>query len=98
MYERRTIDRSLRKSKPEELAEVLGMSVDELLESAAIDSVVPGICTNDGCDFTTEYEPDQDAGYLFTAQSVWDGPRPRGGCVRGLASSAEAWPNILCRC
>lgn len=39
------------------------MSVEELLESASIGSVVPGICTNDGCDFTTEYEPDQDAGW-----------------------------------
>jgi len=33
------------------------------LESATIDSVVPGICTNEGCDFTAEYEPDQDAGW-----------------------------------
>lgn len=63
MYERRTLDRSVRKSKLEELADALDMNVDELLESAAIDSVVPGICTNDGCDFTAEYEPDQDAGW-----------------------------------
>ena len=64
MYERRTIDRSTRrKRKLEDLADASGMSVDELLENAAIDSVVPGICTNSGCDYTAEYEPDQDAGW-----------------------------------
>jgi hypothetical protein len=63
MFERRMLDRRIRKSKLEELADACGMSVDELLESAAIDSVVPGICTNDGCDYTAEYEPDQDAGW-----------------------------------
>jgi len=63
MGERRSLDRSARKAKLEELADACSMSVDELLESAAIDSVVPGICTNDGCDYTTEYEPDQDAGW-----------------------------------
>lgn len=63
MYERRTLERSVRKGKLDELADASDMSVDELLENAAIDSVVPGICTNDGCDFTSEYEPDQDAGW-----------------------------------
>lgn len=63
MFERRTIDRSTRKGKLEELADSCGMEVDELLENAAIDSVVPGICTNDGCNYTAEYEPDQDAGW-----------------------------------
>lgn len=63
MYERRTLDRSVRQSKLGELAYACGMSVDELLESAAIDCVVPGICTNNGCDFTADYEPDQDAGW-----------------------------------
>lgn len=63
MCERRPIERSIRRSKLEALAEMLEMSADELLEGAAFDSVVPGICTNDGCDFTGEYEPDQDAGW-----------------------------------
>lgn len=63
MFERRRLDRSVRKSKLNELADAWGMSVDELLESSAIDSVVPAICTNDGCDYTTRYEPDQDAGW-----------------------------------
>ncbi|MEO6191608.1 MAG: hypothetical protein ABIS20_01245 [Thermoanaerobaculia bacterium] len=63
MYQRRTIDRAVRKSKLEELADAWGMSADELLENAAMDSAVPGICTNNGCDYTAEYEPDQDAGW-----------------------------------
>ena len=61
--ERREIDPVVRRAKLEELADASGVSVEELLESAAIDSVVPGICTNGGCDYTTEYEPDQDAGW-----------------------------------
>lgn len=63
MYQRRTIDRSVRKSKLEELADAWGLSADELLENAAMDNAVPGICTNSGCDYTAEYEPDQDAGW-----------------------------------
>ena len=63
MYQRRTIEHGVRKTKLEELADACGMEVDEMLESAAFDSVVPGICTNDGCDYTAEYEPDQDGGW-----------------------------------
>lgn len=28
-----------------------------------MDSVAPGICMNDGCDYITEVEPDQSEGY-----------------------------------
>ena len=38
-------------------------SVDELLEAVFSDAVSPAICMNEGCDFTCEMEPDQDAGY-----------------------------------
>ncbi len=44
------------------LAEDWGMSVMELLEEYAIDSVAPGICMNHDCDYSTEYEPDQHEG------------------------------------
>jgi hypothetical protein len=37
--------------------------VDELLEEYVHESAVPGICMNDGCDFTAEYEPDQREGW-----------------------------------
>jgi hypothetical protein len=44
------------------LAEIEGYSdVLALLEAASTDSVVPGICVNDGCENTSEVEPDQDA-------------------------------------
>lgn len=63
MYERRKLDRHLQKSKLEELADACGTSIDEMLESASMDSVVPGICTNAECDNTIECEPDQDSGW-----------------------------------
>lgn len=63
MCDRRTIKESLRREKLEVLADAWGMTVDELLAEWALDSVVPGICTNDDCEYTTTYEPDQDAGW-----------------------------------
>ncbi len=33
------------------------------LEQCCTDSIVPGICMNDHCDATYEYEPDQDRGW-----------------------------------
>ena len=38
-------------------------SIEELLEAVFSDAVSPAICANEGCDFTCEMEPDQDAGY-----------------------------------
>jgi hypothetical protein len=34
-----------------------------LLEAVFSDSVSPGICMNEGCDYTVEVEPDQDRGW-----------------------------------
>lgn len=34
-----------------------------LLEESVLDSIVPAICTNEGCDYTSDMEPDQDAGW-----------------------------------
>ncbi|MBE3145398.1 MAG: hypothetical protein IMZ61_15975 [Planctomycetes bacterium] len=50
-------------SKLGDLARIEGMTEEELLEQATYDSVAKGICTNPGCDYTTEVEPDQDKGY-----------------------------------
>ena len=36
---------------------------EELAQAAFSDSVSPAICTDADCDYTTEMEPDQDAGY-----------------------------------
>ena len=37
--------------------------VDNFLKAATRDSVCPAICVTEGCDYTTDMEPDQDAGY-----------------------------------
>jgi hypothetical protein len=38
-------------------------SLDDLLVIAVVDSVCPAICMTEGCDHTTEMEPDQTEGY-----------------------------------
>lgn len=38
-------------------------TLETMLEEIISDSVSPGICMNDGCDYTCEVEPDQDAGW-----------------------------------
>lgn len=39
------------------------VSVHDMIENVTMDAVVPGICANNGCDYTTEVEPDQAQGY-----------------------------------
>lgn len=57
-----------------------GMTEDEFMEEYAMESIVPGICMNPGCDFVGEYEPDQDRGYceICGTQSVMSGLRLLG--------------------
>lgn len=43
------------------LAESEGLTVDEMLARAVVDSVSPAICVE--CGATAEMEPDQDRGY-----------------------------------
>jgi len=38
-------------------------AVDTFLMDCAFDSLNPGICQNDGCDYSTDVEPDQGSGY-----------------------------------
>jgi hypothetical protein len=38
-------------------------SAFDLIEANIIDSVVPAICMNEDCDYTTGMEPDQDRGW-----------------------------------
>ena len=38
-------------------------SLDDLLAVAATDSICRAICLTEGCDYTTEMEPDQTEGY-----------------------------------
>ena len=58
------MDDALRQAKLAKLIETEGYESSEgLLEAVFSDSVSPAICMNDGCNFTCEMEPDQDAGY-----------------------------------
>jgi hypothetical protein len=51
-------------AKLERLADMEGYDdVDQLFECRAMDSTVPAICMNAGCDYTADYEPDQDKGW-----------------------------------
>jgi hypothetical protein len=38
-------------------------NLDDLLNASVAGSACPAICMTVGCDYTTETEPDQDAGY-----------------------------------
>lgn len=49
--------------KLELLAEQWDMDIEEMLKMSVFDSVAPGICQNPGCDYSTEVEPDQRAGW-----------------------------------
>jgi hypothetical protein len=58
------MDDALRQAKLAKLVETEGYESSEgLLAAVFSDSVSPAICMNEGCDFTCEMEPDQDAGY-----------------------------------
>ena len=62
--DRRSFTNELKQRKLALLAESEGLAtIDELLELAARDVISPGICTNEGCACTAEYEPDQDRGW-----------------------------------
>ena len=59
-----TIALSQKAAKLMKLCDVEGFKrVEDLLELSVLDSVCPAICMTEGCDYTTEMEPDQDAGY-----------------------------------
>ena len=57
------MDDAIRQAKLAKLVEIEGYdSVEDLIAAVFSDSVSPAICMNEGCDFTCEMEPDQDAG------------------------------------
>ena len=59
-----------------QLAESEGFaSVEELLEACVHDSVNPGICTREDCDYTCEVEPDQDRGWCEECKAPTVKPR-----------------------
>jgi hypothetical protein len=53
-----------RQAKLKQLIEAEGYdTLEQFLEDNAHDSVVPGICLTETCDYTTGVEPDQDKGW-----------------------------------
>ena len=55
---------SKRAAKLMRLCEIEGFrTIEEILFASITDSVCPAICMTEGCDYTTEMESDQDAGY-----------------------------------
>lgn len=45
------------------LAQIKGTELRFLLAESSVKAAVPGICTNDGCSYTSDVEPDQAQGY-----------------------------------
>lgn len=51
-------------AKLDKLAEIEGFDdIMDMLEQYSCDSIVPGICINEDCEYTTEVEPDSRSGY-----------------------------------
>jgi hypothetical protein len=60
-------------TKLQQLAEIEGYpDTDSLVDANIIEDVVPGICTEEGCDYTCSVEPDSEGGYceVCLAQTV----------------------------
>ena len=56
--------RQQKEIKMEDLVDLCGYADQiDFLDDYGFDSIVPGICMNDNCDATYEYEPDQDRGW-----------------------------------
>jgi hypothetical protein len=59
-----TITLSRKAAKLMKLCDLEGYKcLDDLLKASVTDSICPSICMTEGCDYTTEMEPDQNAGY-----------------------------------
>lgn len=59
-----TIVLSNKGAKLMKLCEMEGFKTfDQLLRHVGTDNVCPAICMTEGCNHTTEMEPDQDSGY-----------------------------------
>lgn len=59
-------------TKLERLCEIEGMTLEDILREGTFDGTCYGICTNKGCNYTTEVEPDQEHGWceLCDTQTV----------------------------
>ena len=53
-----------RRAKLLKLAEIAGLpNVADLVDRAAHEPTAPGICSNQGCKYSCDVEPDQDRGW-----------------------------------
>lgn len=50
-------------AKIDDLLEDEGMTEEQFIENYMLDSIVPGICMNEGCSATYLYEPDSRKGH-----------------------------------
>jgi hypothetical protein len=60
---RTAVETNLEASKLDDLAREWGMKTSEFVEEYALETLVPGICMNPDCDYTTDVEPDQREGW-----------------------------------
>ena len=51
------------------LLEIEGLTYTQLCQLSVYDSVIPGICMNPGCDYTTGVEPDQSHGWCEVCET-----------------------------
>ena len=59
-----------------QLIEIEGYaSLDDMLTAVASDSIAPGICIREGCSYSCDVEPDQDAGCRERAAGQASAPR-----------------------
>ena len=57
------LSQELRAKKLQKLAEIEGLSVEQMARNGVGDSVCAAICIRDDCDYATEMEGDQERGY-----------------------------------
>ena len=51
------------------LMELEGTNVEQFVHDTMFESLVEGICMNDGCDATYQYEADQSKGYCHECRT-----------------------------
>lgn len=58
-----TVSNEMKAYKLKLVAQMRDVTVDALINKYVTESIVPGICTCTGCDYTIDVEPDQRIGW-----------------------------------
>ena len=53
----------------EMIEEMEGEDIMDIAERGTFDGVCTGVCMNEDCQFTMEYEPDQDQGWCYECRT-----------------------------